>query len=356
MKKKFILLTIIFLLFTLTGCISDKILYSALGPSNGHGYSSFIVNPAYGYEKFSWGTTYDFLDKNTEWTLSGLYGNSECCIGTYDALWGCNFKPHGNKDLYVDETIFYFDRAFSDPNNQFLYAAEDRFHKTPSMDFLHNRYGQFSEINHVTPQQIEKGIAFVYKGKNYLNVDGFHALEIHIYENGKTIVKMRDPFFKISKGEKNLLDTWVCFPHLDFQNKRINFTFLNQNKEDKYLFVGYSKGIEKSNISYVRAGICWGEKINGKYEIKGNSKVISKDFLSENWYCFFNKRNYTYTNNMEDSSREILELFNSSKKVLIRHNNVISEFTISGKTLLEKMAEYGITWAEIDAALANEEF
>ena len=56
---------------------------------------------------------------------------------------------------------------------------------------------------------------------------------------------------------------------------------------------------------------------------------------------------------MEDSSREILELFNSSKKVLIRHNNVISEFTISGKTLLEKMAEYGITWAEIDAALAN---
>ena len=59
---------------------------------------------------------------------------------------------------------------------------------------------------------------------------------------------------------------------------------------------------------------------------------------------------YMYSMSVE----RITSLFND-------HGFDVTKSTLNGllsKTagLMEKMAEYGITWAEIDAALANEEF
>ena len=94
----------------------------------------------------------------------------------------------------------------------------------------------------------------------------------------------------------------------------------------------------------------------GHYDIKGNSDIVSKKYASEKWSCRYNGKEYAYTNNTGESAREVLKLFLESEKVMVRHDNSVSEFVSSGNQLQAKMAEYGITWEEIDAALANEEF
>lgn len=356
MKRVFLFtLTICFLLM-FTGCIG--VTYVGLQPLL-NGYSSSSMNPAYGYEAFKWGSSFHTIENRAKWDLSeSTLRRGECCIGrAFSSSGEFIFEPHGNKDSYVDETIFFFDRVNGSlyyydnaETESYLYAAEDRFKKTPSMDFLHRRYGQFSEENLGTSYHK------IYKGRNYLDIEGFHALEIEIYDNGKTIVHLRDPFYNKARLAGNPLNNWICYPELDSEKGRVNFTFLNKNKEDKYLFIGYSKGYNNPNISYVRAGICWGKDINGKYEIKGKQKLVSKDYLSENWNCSFEKKDYTFTNNKAETPRELLELFIENKRILVRHNGLISEFLTNKTTILDKMAEYGITWAEIDSALANEEF
>ena len=49
--------------------------------------------------------------------------------------------------------------------------------------------------------------------------------------------------------------------------------------------------MKKSNISYVRAGVCWGNSIDGSYDIKGsdidlsNNKIIEKYGISYRHPC-----------------------------------------------------------------------
>ena len=43
-----------------------------------------------------------------------------------------------------------------------------------------------------------------------------------------------------------------------------------------------------------------------------------------------------------------------NKHVVIRVKDIITHYETAG--LLDKMAEHGITWEEIDSALINEEF
>lgn len=372
MKKFFLFISLIFFLL-FTGC-TTSMLYSMMGPPVGYGYKS-NVSPIYGYEVFKWGTNFEAIEKSG-WDLAECgksridfafeqkrsaykiksekkMRNGAYFIGHYTKGWGINnyyedYIPHGDKDSYVNKTLLYF-------NDNRLYAAEDEFNEKSTLDFLHQRYGSFSEENIVTFQQRKEGIETVYRGHNYLESGEFHAIEIIIYESGKTKVKLREPFFEKSKQEGNPLNNWICYSAFDTQNKRINFTFINKNNDNKYLFVGYSKGYESSNISYVRAGICWGDKASGLYDIKGDSNVLSRNYSTEKWKCFFNNQEYVYTNNVTESSREILELF-LSEEILVRHNNTISKFDSTGKSLLDKMAEYGIFWEEIDNALTNEEF
>ena len=58
--------------------------------------------------------------------------------------------------------------------------------------------------------------------------------------------------------------------------------------------------------------------------------------------------------NQKAASRWLVDIIRNSDSVAARRDGLVRRFQTAG--LLEKMAEYGITWAEIDAALANEEF
>ena len=118
-----------------------------------------------------------------------------------------------------------------------------------------------------------------------------------------------------------------------------------------------AKSYEKPSVSYVRAGVCWGDKTSGVYDISGNNNiVVSKKFSIDKWKCLYNNQEYAFTNMPQEGAREILDLFLSSQKISVRHNKTISHFLSDGEKLLDKMTEMGITLEEIDAALLNEEF
>lgn len=371
--KKIIFFTLALFGLSLFSSCTSAMLVNMLGPQTGYGFYSNFSNPQYGYEGFAWGTSLESIKEKTHWKISGK--NGKYFIGTYTKGWGANYHeeywPHGGKDLYVDKTTLHFrEEGFYDKGKynrtlSMLYAAEDEYKKTPSLEFLHKRYGKFSEENVAKLYQKSEEIKIAYRSHKYLNVGNFYDMEILIYYDGKTTVKMCDPFMKKTISERNPLNNWICYAALDSSsysaidyssNKRINFTFLNQNKDGKYLFVGYSKGYESSNISYIRSGICWGDNASGYYDIKGDSSVFSKKFSTEKWRCFYNNEKYAYTNIVGESARDILSMFLRSEKIIVRHNNIVSEFNCNGEKLMEKFSEYGIDWKEIDAALLNEEF
>ena len=334
-------------------------------PIDGYDYfPSFSMEPAFEYECFSWGTSLDSIKEETGWSIVPLKdryasGEGEYLIGmSYYSEDGYSYPrefSHGYKDLYVDYTKMKF------TTKSRLYAVEEQFYgKTVSssgfLEFLHNRYGEFSEENVVTAQQKKKGIKTVFKGPDCFGIEKCPALEILFDMRPIVTVRIFDPFHEYSLFEDSPLDNWICYAALDGQNKRVDFTFLNQNSEGKYLFIGYSKGFEQANISYVRAGVIWGKNADGTYDISGNTAVQSKKYSTQKWNCLFNSEDYIYTYNPGESAREILTLFIESENVKVRHNNSISEFASSGEQLLRKMAEYGISWEELDEALQNEEF
>ena len=369
--KRIIITSFFFLVsYLFTSCTS--MIWLLLGPEKGYEFTSYGTNPDYGYERFAWGTSYETLKEKTGWYITESRKKSgEYFIGFAEPTFD-KYYPHGSKDFYVNKTRFYFNEEriyvpykyengiFTPPQYKktcsVLYAAEDEYKKTPPIEFLHQHYGKFSEKNLVTSAQKAQGIIAIYRGPYYLDNEELYTLEITITKKGTTIVKLREPFFKKSLKEKNAENNWVCYATLNSRAERINFTFLNRNKDDKYLFIGYSKGYKSPNISYVRYGICWGKDAKGIYDIKGDTNVLSKNYSTEKWNCAFNDKEYTYTTKTGESARDIVSLFLSSEKISIRHNNTVSEFESSGEQLLDKMAEYGITWEEIDAAIANEEF
>ncbi len=350
--KKILLLTFALVGLVLAGCSTSQYL-AIMGPPTGYGTRG-SSDPHYGYEGFPWGTRLETIRKETGWDITGK--GSNYFIGSYEQGWGNSyhevFIPHGGKP-YVNKTWLHF----TDKNR--LYAAEDEYKETPTLQFLHRRYGEFPEENLAGTDQKNEGIEAIYRRQKYLNITDFYtALEIIIYADGKTLVKMREPFFLKSISEGEFPNVWICYSSLQKESSetRINFTFVNQNKDGKCLFIGYSKGYEQPNISFVRAGVCWGDKADGSYDIKGDGSMLSKNYSTEKWSCAFNGEEYVYTNAAGESARNFLDLLLASERVIVRHDSVTTEFASSGKQLLEKIEEYDITKQELEAALANEEF
>ena len=153
------------------------------------------------------------------------------------------------------------------------------------------------------------------------------------------------------------------------------------------MFVSYKKC--KTAADRVIAGIYWGhndEKFlyyyqspsgtdeyftnnRGTYEIKGQTgNVITKDLLSwadkkdgvrnkEQYKLYLDQSKKTFFYFAWDpnsGSRWLVDIIVNSDNVAVRRDGLTRRFPTAG--LLDKMAEYGITWEEIDAALANEEF
>ena len=97
-------------------------------------------------------------------------------------------------------------------------------------------------------------------------------------------------------------------------------------------------------------------EINGAYDIKGAESTVSKN-LNDIWTYNLDasgKDKFKFVWNQKAASRWLVDIMTKSDSVALRRDGLIRRFQTSG--LLDKMAEYGITWEEIDAALANEEF
>ena len=360
MKRVFLSVFSLLFIMMLVGCTTAR-LTAMFGPMSGYTFKG-LDNPLYGYEGISWGANLETVKQKTGWYITESRKGKYYYIGVYTTDWyGTreDYYPHGDKSLYVDKTLLFFSgqpqflgydfnagKVNYKTDHMYLYGVEDEYKKTPPIDFL-KRYGGFSDENDAKSWQRADGIKAIYRGQNHF--ENFYSLEIVIYEDGRTVVKMHDPFFDVP------MHNWIYYEEKDYKNKRINYTFLNQNTEGKYLFFGYAKGIEHANVSCVRAGVCWGgDKASGTYDLKGDSGVLSKKYSTEKWKCLY--KDFSYTNIATESAREFVELFLTSKEVKVRHDNVVSEFYCSGNTLQERLLEYGITWEEIDAALLNEEF
>lgn len=151
--------------------------------------------------------------------------------------------------------------------------------------------------------------------------------------------------------------------HDEFANST-HFAFILNGTDFRKLYVSFKRCENPAN-NRVIAGIHWTteERSNiygrsgntGTYDIKGDSGTsISKNLRNEWKYTSKSKDFFLFGWDEKSGSRWLVDIIRKSDSVAVRRDGLTRRFQTAG--LLEKMAEYGITWAEIDAALANEEF
>ena len=140
-----------------------------------------------------------------------------------------------------------------------------------------------------------------------------------------------------------------------------SYTFTVKSTSGEMFVVNYKKCDIPLN-SRVFAGICWApgygySKQTGDYDIKlDNGSMLSKEMYGywTNYYDVSGK-SYIYVAWIHKAgARWLIDLLLQNNMISLRKNNVVRKFQTAG--LLDKMAEVGITWDEIDAAMANEEF
>ena len=94
------------------------------------------------------------------------------------------------------------------------------------------------------------------------------------------------------------------------------------------------------------------------FDIKTREGAVTK-YFKDTWKEYLDssqKDSFKFVWNHAEGSRFLSESFKNNEYVSLRrkYDGLIRKFQTAG--LLDKMAEYGISWEEIDAALANEEF
>ena len=364
MKKIAQLLLLLGLVVSFTSCLSmgfDELDEPIL--ENKYKYPSDFVgpmNPFLGYETITWGDSYKSVKEKFKVT-DKIDGNFFVVYIGPSLEYSLAKFGHGE----VDETKMYFayDR---------LYCVEDTYYLTPSLLFLRSRYGNFSEKT-ISETKKEQGVIAYYTNYDYAGEDGASSMNICIYSDGKTIVSVYDYYVRCSNNypsveilDKNYANTdvlervipnqWFGYAAYDLKNKKINFTFLNQNEDGKYLFVGYSKSLESPILSYVRSGICWRNYTSGTYEIKIGYDISERKYSSSDWKSLYNGVEYTYTYNSGESARSTLDLFLANEEFTLRHNGDTSKFVCNGEQFYEVLDFFNISWDEFDAAIANEEF
>ncbi len=172
---------------------------------------------------------------------------------------------------------------------------------------------------------------------------------------------------------KVINSAWKVVSYKDEFGGFTKYIFTIKSIDEKKLFVSYQR-CENSVNDRVIAGIYWGydnyrhdtwgrayTQNEGSYDIKGQSgNSVTKKLLSdasELYKCYLNqggKDFFWFAWDEKAGSRWLVDILVNSESVAIRRDGVSRKFQTAG--LLDKMAEYGISWEEIDAAMANEEF
>ena len=133
------------------------------------------------------------------------------------------------------------------------------------------------------------------------------------------------------------------------------YIFRVYSTDEKFVFLSYKK-CDLSANSRVIAGV--GGWVWDHFDIKTHEGTVTK-YFKDTWTEYLDlsqKNKFNFVWNHAEGSRFLSERFKNNEYISIRrrYDGVIRKFQTAG--LLDKMAEYGITWEEIDAALANEEF
>lgn len=159
-------------------------------------------------------------------------------------------------------------------------------------------------------------------------------------------------------------NAWKVTSYTDIFAGFTKYIFSINSSDSRKLFVSYQK-YENAAYNRVISGIYWGYDTNfpslytsnsGLYDIKGSTETISKK-LSDDWKMQTSSSEKDYFWFAWDSkagARWLVDILRKSDSVAVRRDGLSRKFQTAG--LLDKMAEYGITWKEIDAAMANEEF
>ena len=125
--------------------------------------------------------------------------------------------------------------------------------------------------------------------------------------------------------------------------------------DEKFVFISYKKCDVAAN-SRVIAGV--GGWVWDYYDVKSMEGTVEK-YFKDTWKEYLDssqKEGFEFAWNHSEGSRFLVERFLNNESVTLRrhYGGLVRKFQTAG--LLNEMTAYGITWEEIDAALANEEF
>ena len=234
------------------------------------------------------------------------------------------------------------------------------------MEYLHERYGDFSDENVVSQFENQENFSAIYTNENLFPDGNIRSLQIQIEKNGSTRVFIKAPYTErtllLNSDVKNYLDgkeklpanKWYMLGSTDGKDKDYDLVFLNRNEDDNYAVIYYRKNVDAVR-STVRAGIHIGNGYtNGTYEIK--TKDGMREVKMDNNYFEFPIMNLStnFTANNTISAREMLNIFFENENLTFRKNDKVSTLQFAG--LKEIFAQYGITLEELDFAISNEEF
>ena len=151
---------------------------------------------------------------------------------------------------------------------------------------------------------------------------------------------------------------WEVISYRNDFDEYTQYIFRLYSTDDRFIFVGYKKCDSKA-YSKVTAGISWYEFLgyNGNYDIKEQNGTTNTKWLKKEGKMNLSQASNDYFYFACDPQigyRWLIDILLKNETITVRRNDLARKFQTAG--LLEKMAEYGITWEEIDETLANEEF
>ena len=164
-------------------------------------------------------------------------------------------------------------------------------------------------------------------------------------------------------------NAWKVDSYTDEFGGNTTYLFSIKSTDDKKLFIWYEK-YDNPAFNRVISGINWGSnnantyswdadhpsQNSGSYDIKGSKETVTKELTDTIKLDYGGSQNdFVYSAwNPKAGARWLVDILVNSDAVSVRRNGLSRKFQTAG--LLDKMAEYGITWEEIDNAMANEEF
>lgn len=182
-------------------------------------------------------------------------------------------------------------------------------------------------------------------------------------KQGATTAKTTSTTTAAKKTTASANNLWQVSSYRNEFDGFTSYTFTTKSTSGEMFVVNYKKCDLQMN-SRVFAGVIWdvkdaywGADQRGDYDFKlDNGEKIQK-YLDGYWTCHLDVSGQNYISPAwvkNAGARWLLNLLTENNLITLRRDNVVRKFQTSG--LLDKMAEVGITWDEVDAAMANEEF